>query len=69
MLAARQIARRHTGAMRRVRLPQVMKRCEQLQERDQGDRPRHQCAINTGTVMERSTVREVPPKTHSRARL
>ena len=28
-----------------------------------------QCAISTGSVIERSTVREVPPKTHSRARL
>jgi hypothetical protein len=29
----------------------------------------HQCAISTGKVMDRSTVREVPPNTHSRARL
>lgn len=29
----------------------------------------HQCAISTGKVMDRNTVREVPPNTHSRARL
>lgn len=28
-----------------------------------------QCAIRTGKVMERNTVREVPPSIHSRARL
>ena len=29
----------------------------------------HQCAINTGSVIELSTVREAPPSTSSRARL
>jgi len=28
-----------------------------------------QCAISTGSVIERNTVRDVPPSTHSRARL
>ena len=31
--------------------------------------PRYQCAISTGKVIDRNTVREVPPNTHSRARL